>query len=139
MNPFETATSFFNACESLKGWEGCRQYAAENATFEAQSEPLADINSLEDYCNWMAGVGSGPLQGCSYEIHASAFDETNRTALFFATFKGAHTGEGGPVPATGKQTRSHYVYVIKIDNDGKVSHMTKVWNAPWALSELGWV
>jgi hypothetical protein len=87
----------------------------------------------------MAGLGSGPLKGCSYEVHSSAFDETNSAALFFATFKGEHTGEGGPVPATGKQTQTHYVFVIKMNSDNKVSHMTKIWNATWALNELGWV
>ncbi len=23
--------------------------------------------------------------------------------------------------------------------DGKISHMTKIWNAGWALKELGWI
>ena len=23
--------------------------------------------------------------------------------------------------------------------DAKVAHMTKVWNAPWAMKELGWM
>jgi hypothetical protein len=23
--------------------------------------------------------------------------------------------------------------------DGKISHMTKIWNAGWAMRELGWI
>jgi hypothetical protein len=23
--------------------------------------------------------------------------------------------------------------------DGKISHMTKIWNAGWAMKELGWI
>ncbi|MYA30936.1 MAG: hypothetical protein F4Y31_06845 [Gammaproteobacteria bacterium] len=138
MNPFETATKFFHACESLEGWEGCRQYVADNAQFAAQSEPLVDVTTVEDYCEWMAGLGRGPLEGCSYDLKASSYDESTRTAMFFATFHGTHVGEGGPVPATRKSTRSHYVYVISLDETGKVSGMTKIWNAPWALKELGW-
>lgn len=138
MTLFEVATSFFNACESLEGWEGCRKYVAENATFEAQCEPLTDISSVEAYCEWMAGLGRGPLIGCSYELHSSAYDENNNSALFFATFNGKHTGEGGPVPPTGNQTATYYVYVLKMDSDNKVSHMTKIWNAPWTMCELGW-
>ena len=138
MTPFETASEFFHACESLKGWQGCRDYCASDASFAAQSEPLTEIDSLEGYCEWMAGLGSGPLQGCGYDLHASAWDESNRTALFFATFNGEHNGEGGPVPATGQATHSHYVYAVTVGDDGKVSGMTKVWNAPWALRELGW-
>jgi len=139
MSAFETATAFFHACESLKGWQGCEQYVAENAVFSAQSEPLIDISLVEGYCEWMAGLGNGPLAGCGYSIHSSAWDEDNRTALFFATFNGMHNGEGGPVPATNKETHSHYVYAITMDDDNKVCAMTKIWNAPWALKELGWM
>jgi hypothetical protein len=59
--------------------------------------------------------------------------------LFFSTFIAAHTGDGGPVAPTGKETNSHYVYVIKMNDAGKVAHVTKIWNSSWALRELGWV
>jgi hypothetical protein len=52
-------------------------------------------------------------------------------------FSGTHSGEGGPVPPTGKSTSTDYVYVMEFE-DGKISHMTKVWNAAWAMRELGW-
>jgi hypothetical protein len=138
MEAMQAATNFFHACEGLQGWAGCQQYVAEGAGFVAQSEPLADVNTVEAYCEWMAGLGAGPLNGCSYDIHASAFDEVNNTAVFFATFSGSHVGDGGPVPPTNKETNSHYVYVLKFDDDNKISRMTKIWNAPWALKELGW-
>jgi len=44
---------------------------------------------------------------------------------------------GGPVPATGRTTHSHYVYVVKVKG-GKVAAMTKIWNSGFALRELGW-
>ena len=138
MSAFETATNFFHACESLKGWEGCKQYVAPGAKFIAQSEPLVDVDSVEGYTEWMAGLGNNPLVGCSYDLHASSYDESSNTALFFATFNGTHTGEGGPIPATNKQTNSHYVYVLAMNEDDQISSMVKVWNAPWALVELGW-
>jgi len=139
MTPFNIATKFFHACEGLQGWEGCSQFVADGASFEAQCEPIADINTVEAYCDWMAGLGAGPLAGCSYELHTSAYDEDSATAIFFATFTASHVGEGGPVPATNQETNAHYVYVLKMDADNKVSKMTKVWNAPWTLNELGWV
>lgn len=138
MSAFENATAFFHACESLKGWEGCRAYVADGATFDAQSEPLTDIDSVEGYCEWMAAVGSGPLAGCSYDLHGASYDEGSRIATFFATFNGKHVGEGGPVPPTNQATSTHYVYALTMNDEGKVSHMCKVWNAPWALKELGW-
>jgi hypothetical protein len=39
------AAAFFEACETGKGWEGCRAYCLPNATFVAQSEPLAEIRT----------------------------------------------------------------------------------------------
>ena len=65
-------------------------------------------------------------------------DESSNTAIFFATYHARHTGEGGPVPPTGKETHSHYVYAITMDGDGQVSKMIKIWNPTWALTELGW-
>lgn len=138
MTPFEVATAFFHACEGLKGAEGCQQYMAGNATFDAQCEPLAEIKTAAAYCDWMAAIGSGPLEGCSYDLHNATYDDATRTALFYGTFTGRHTGEGGPVPPTKMEANSHYVYVLTMDADGKVSHMVKIWNAPWALRELGW-
>ncbi len=139
MTAFQNATDFFHACESLRGWAGCEPYVAPGASFSAQSEPLADIDTVQGYTEWMATVGSGPLPGCSYDLHASAWDEATRTALFFATFNGTHTGEGGPVPPTNRSISTEYVYVLTMNDDDKVGRMVKVWNAAWALTELGWM
>ena len=38
---------------------------------------------------------------------------------------------------TGKKTQTDYVYVMDFAH-GKIGHMTKIWNAPWAIRELGW-
>ncbi|TDJ31279.1 MAG: hypothetical protein E2O59_01020, partial [Gammaproteobacteria bacterium] len=61
MSAFETATDFFHACETLKGWEGCKQYVAPGAGFSAQCEPLVEIDTVEGYSNWMAGLGNNAL------------------------------------------------------------------------------
>jgi len=39
----DQAKSFFDACETGKGWEGCRDYCHPDATFSAQADALADI------------------------------------------------------------------------------------------------
>lgn len=135
----ENATKFFHACESGKGWDECSQYVAPGATFSAQSEPLVDIKSVEDYVNWMAGLATVIAPGCSYELHSSAYDDDSKSAIFFATFTGTHSGEGGPVPPTNKETNSQYVYVLNMNDEGKIRRMIKVWNAPWAMRELGWM
>ena len=138
MSAFANARAFFDACESGKGWPGCRQYVADGATFSAQCEPLAEMASVEEYTEWMAGFITGVAPGASYDVHASAFDETTSTAVFFATFHGKHTADGGPIPPTNKETHSHYVYALTMDDDGNISRMVKIWNPTWALAELGW-
>ena len=50
------AEAFFDACETGKGWEGCRAYCAPDATFSAQAEPLLDVRTLEQYTEWMKGL-----------------------------------------------------------------------------------
>jgi len=138
MSAIDNAARFFHACESLKGWAGCQSFVAPGATFNAQSEPIADIVSVEGYCEWMKAFGTEVVPGCSYEVHAQSYDPESRTALFFATFTGTHTGPGGPQPPTGKTVKAHYVYALRMDANDRVAHMVKIWNAPWSLRELGW-
>ena len=138
MSAFENARAFFDACESAKGWVGCQQYVADGATFSAQCEPITELASVEEYTEWMAGFATGVTPGATYDIHVSAFDEDNNTAIFFATFHGKHTADGGPVPPTNRETHSHYVYSLTMDEAGKVRDMVKIWNPNWALAELGW-
>ena len=38
---------------------------------------------------------------------------------------------------TGKRASADYVYVMEFD-DGKIRHMTKIWNAGLTMRELGW-
>ncbi|MBK7600285.1 MAG: hypothetical protein IPJ07_17905 [Acidobacteria bacterium] len=139
MTAFENAKKFFVACEASEGWEGCQSYVAEGATFRAQSEPLIEVTTVQSYCEWMAGLGKITLPGATYNLHTAAFDETTNTAIFFATFHARHTGEGGPMPATNLETHTDYVYVLQMNDENKVTSMVKVWNAPWALRELGWM
>lgn len=139
MTAFESATKFFHACEAPEGWRGCKPYVAEGATFSAQSEPLAAVKTVEAYCEWMYGLATVTAPGATYDLHVSAYDEKSRTAVFFATYHARHTGEGGPVPPTHKETHSHYAYFLTMNQANQVERMVKVWNASWALRELGWI
>ncbi|HNR76647.1 MAG TPA: ester cyclase [Parvularculaceae bacterium] len=132
----DTARAFFEACENGKGWSACSPYCAPDATFASQAEPIADIKKLSDYADWMRDLFT-PMPTASYEIKSFAVDRERNNVCVFGVFSGAHTGEGGPVSATGKATKSDYVYVMEFE-DGKIRHMTKIWNAGWALRELGW-
>ena len=47
---YESALKFFEACETCKGWEGCKEYVVtEDAQFEVQAEALKDITTIQGY------------------------------------------------------------------------------------------
>lgn len=132
----DNAHAFFDACETGKGWEVCKAYCTPDATFNSQAEPLEGITTLEGYTEWMKGL-LGPIPDGRYDLQALGVDDTRKRVLVFGVFHGTHTAEGGPVPPTGKTVAADYVYVMSFDGE-KIRHMTKIWNAPWSLRELGW-
>ncbi len=132
----ETAMKFFETCEAGKGWEECKNYCTADATFSAQAEPLADMQSLEQYTEWMKGLLTF-LSDTGYELKSFATDDKRKNVCAYAVFSGTHTGEGGPCPPTGKSTETDYVYVMEFEGD-KIRHMSKIWHAGWAMKALGW-
>ena len=136
MSRQQSAMDFFDACETGKGWDVCKAYCTDTATFSAQSDAIAEIDTLEGYVEWMKGLLT-PVPDGHYELKAFAMDEERDTALGFAVFHGTQTGPGGPVDPTGKTVAADYVYAMKFDGD-KISHMTKVWHDGISLRQLGW-
>lgn len=132
----ETARAFFEACETGKGWAGRSTYCQPDASFSAQAEPLADVHTLKDYTEWMKGA-LGFMPDGRYEVKSFAIDHERNNVCAYAVFSGTHTGPGGPVPPTGKSTSTDYVYAIEFE-DGKISHMTKIWHAGLTMKDLGW-
>jgi predicted ester cyclase len=132
----ETAARFFDACETGKGWEGCAQYCQSDATFSAQADALKGVVTLEGYTDWMKGLMTIAPDGTA-EIRSFAVDEERNNVAIFAIFRATHTGEGGPVPPTGKSAEADYVYVLDFEAD-KIRGMTKIWNDGITLQQLGW-
>ena len=130
------AKDFFAACDAGKGWDACKKYCRPDAGFAAQAEPLGDIRTLQQYADWMKGL-MGILPDGRYEVKSLATDAERNNVLILGVFHGSHPGPGGPVPPTGKKTTTDYVYLLEFDGD-KISRMTKIWNAGWAVKELGW-
>ena len=132
-----TAQEFFNACETGKGWDGCKAYCHSTATFSAQAGALNGVDTLQAYTEWMKGLFT-PVPDGIYELRSFAVDEDRNSAIAFAVFRGTHTGEGGPVPPTGKRVEADYVYVMNFDGD-RIRHMTKIWNDGVSMTQLGWM
>ena len=136
MSMKETARKFFDACESGKGWDGCQAYCLPDASFSAQAGALSDVTTLQAYTDWMKGLFT-PVPDGSYEIRSFAVDDERNNVAAYGIFRGTHTGEGGPLPATGKRVEADYVYVMEFDG-GRIKHMTKIWNDGISLKQLGW-
>ena len=95
------------------------------------------IETLEQYTDWMKGMLTILPDG-TYEVRSFAVDGERKNVCAYGVFTGTHTGAGGPSPPTGRRLKgSDYVYVMEFDGD-KIKHMTKIWNAGWAMKELGW-
>ena len=132
----DTAERCFDACETGKGWDGCKQYCHPGATFSAQAGALEGIDSLEAYTEWMKGVLIRLPDGRA-EVRSFAVDEARNNVAAYGVFRGTHTGKGGPVPPTGRSNETDYVYVMDFDVD-KIRHMTKIWNDGFSNQQLGW-
>jgi predicted ester cyclase len=132
----DVAESFFADCETGRGWAVCSAYCTPDATFSAQAEPLMGMKTLAEYTDWMKGIMT-VLPDARYEVKSFALDTMRNNVAAYGVFHGSHTGEGGPVPPTGRRISTDYVYVMQFDGD-KIVHMTKIWNAGLALKDLGW-
>ena len=97
----ETAQQFFDACDTGQGWKACAEHCRPDATFSAQAGALAGVETLEAYADWMQGLLT-ILPDATAEVRSFATDETRNNVTVFGVFSGTHTGEGGPVPPTGK-------------------------------------
>jgi predicted ester cyclase len=136
MNIADRARDFFKACETGMGWEVCKDWCHDGATFICQSDVLAETKSLESYTEWMKDLLT-PIPDGRYELKAFATDTERNSVTAFAVFHGTQTGEGGPIVPTGKSIAADYVYVMEFDGD-KIRHMTKIWNDAQSLRQLGW-
>ena len=105
-----TAREFFEACETGKGWEGCKGYCHDSATFSAQADALADVTTLAGYADWMKGLLT-PIPDGHYELKSFSADADRGVVTAFAVFHGTHSVDG-PVPATGKKVAADYVYAM---------------------------
>ena len=132
----QSARQFFEACETGQGWDASKAFCDSDATFSSQTSALAEISTLEDYCEWMKNLFT-PIPDGHYELKFFAADEADTSVTAFAVFHGTQTGPGGPVPPTNKSIAADYVYHM-VFAGGRIKHMTKIWNDAISMQQLGW-
>jgi predicted ester cyclase len=131
-----SANQFFEACDTGKGWEACKAFCHSDATFSSQTTVLADISTLDAYCEWMKNLFT-PIPDGRAELKFIAADEARNSVAAFAIFHGTQTGEGGPVAPTGNSITADYVYHMEFEGN-RIKHITKIWNDTISLQQLGW-
>jgi len=119
MDNLQTARNFFEQCDYGKGWDACKAYCQQDATFETEAETLSAINTLDTYCDWMTDAIDMFDDNVEIEIKAEAYDRQRDIVLIYAEIRGNLIL--GPEPLFAK---TDYVYVLKFDY-GKISHMAK--------------
>jgi predicted ester cyclase len=136
MSITESAAAFFDACDTGKGWDVCKQWSHDDASFSCQADALASITTVEEYAGWMIGMFT-PIPDMHPEIKSLATDQERNSVVVFAVVHGTQTGEGGPVTPTGNTIAADYVYALQFEGD-KIRHMTKIWNDGYSMGQLGW-
>jgi predicted ester cyclase len=131
------AKQFFEACEAGKGWDVCRAFCHDGATFSCQAGALGEVDTLEGYTEWVKNLFI-PIPDSHYDLRFFAADDERGTVAAYSVFKGTQTGPGGPGEPTGKSVSTDYVYAMEFE-DGRIRHITKIWNDATALQQLGWM
>ncbi|MGB6243608.1 hypothetical protein [Gordonia sp. (in: high G+C Gram-positive bacteria)] len=138
MNALDVAVKFFHACESAEGWSGCRDYAAADATFHSCAPSYRGMETLNDYCEQVAGAFQTTFAGSAYELVASAHDAATDTVIVQGLSLAEHTGDGGPVPPTRIRARIPFVYSMQMGPDNKIAHVEKIYDEASSRRQLGW-
>ncbi|MGB3698790.1 MAG: hypothetical protein WBA05_15290 [Gordonia sp. (in: high G+C Gram-positive bacteria)] len=138
MNALDVAVKFFHACESAEGWAGCSTYAGDDASFHSYAPSYEGMETLNDYCDQVAGAFQTTFAGSGYELVASAHDASTNTVIVQGLSLAEHTGDGGPVAPTRVQARIPFVYSIKMNADNKIEHVEKIYDEASSRRQLGW-
>ena len=138
MTTIETiATDFHQACMTGKGWGECQQYCTPDASVTHEGEMFADIHTLQAYAAFLESVAT-PVPDFRHEVVSVGVDQRQQRVLIHYLIRGTHTGEGLPVPPTGKSMESSCVLVLHFDGE-RIQHAAKVWNDHEVMKQLGWV
>lgn len=135
---FTNAKHIMECVDAGIPFECIESIVVEDAPFICQADALADVKTVRAWADWMDKFCAMTAPGCTRTVHSTLWDPSTKTCMLFGTYHAKHTGEGGPVPPTHKQTNTEYCYVLVMNNDDKCVSFTKVWNDGFALKELGW-
>ena len=67
----------------------------EDAEFSGQSNALAEVATVREYCDWMMDQAKNTFPTATFDECACALDIDRNIVLIFGTFHATHLGPGG--------------------------------------------
>lgn len=135
----QSAERFVVSVAPGQRWEAWRPYCHPDATFRkvgTSSVGMEVHDSLREFAeSTKAMVAVFP--DLRVELRSLAVDEEHGIAMVYLVIEGTHTGEGGPVPPTGRSFEVDAAYVMEFDGD-RLRHLTMVMNELVVDKRLGW-
>lgn len=135
----QAAERFIHSVKPGQGWEAWEPYCHPDASFRKLGTSSLGIevhDSLREFAESTKAL-LVLFPDLREELHSLATDEEKNIAIAYLMIKGTHTGEGGPVPPTGKAFEVDAVYVMEFDED-RLCHLTMVMNDLVVDTQLGW-
>ena len=63
---------------------------------------MLEMKTLAQYTDWMKGMMT-VLPDARYEVKSFAIDSVRNNVTAYGVFYGTHSGQGGPVPPSGRR------------------------------------
>lgn len=95
------------------------------------------IHTHEAYATFIEAAFT-PVPDFRHELLSVGFDHERQRVLVHYLVRGTHTGEGFPVPPTGKSMESNCILILDFENE-RIRHTTKVWNDHDVSRQVGWI
>eukprot|EP01082_Thalassiosira_pseudonana_P007231 g7163.t1 g7163 contig23:2026011-2026505(-) len=135
---FTSAKKVIFVLDSVGNWDDIVDLIVADAPFTCQADTLAEVKTIKDWYDWMANFKATIAPDASFTVKSTTWDDEREICTHSAVYHATHTGEGGPVPATGRKASTDYYYEMEMNGDGKVVKMWKIWNDGHCLKQLGW-
>mmetsp|Transcript_23194 Transcript_23194/g.57200 ORF Transcript_23194/g.57200 Transcript_23194/m.57200 type:complete len:133 (-) Transcript_23194:332-730(-) len=113
--------------DSSKLCDEIKDLVVEDAPFVCRADALADINTVKAWADcWMVNFNTNIAPGCKAStLHSIAWDAGTKTPLYSTNFYAKHSDDGGPPPATNKETNTEYCYSVVMNDDNKCTNLPR--------------
>jgi predicted ester cyclase len=135
----QTAERFLRNVKPGQGWDAWQPFCHPDASFRKLGTSAVGMEvheSLPEFAE-STKLMAALFPDLRQDLRSLAIDEEQNIAIAYLVAEGTHTGEGGPVPPTGKAFEVDVVYVMQFEED-RIRHLTMVMHDLVVDKQLGW-